>query len=113
MKNSFVLYFDQVDIFKKLPPEQAKNLILKIFEYAETFEPNSIKDPIVDIAFTSFKTALDRDFAKWKVQCKVNAENGARGGRPKKSEITHSVNSVTKKANLTEKSEPNRKKPIV
>ena len=82
MKKSFILYNDQQELFKKLSAEQVKELMLKVFEYAETYEPNSIKDPVVDMAFTAIKIAMDRDNETYLNICERNRINGLRGGRP-------------------------------
>lgn len=75
MKKSFILYNDQKELFNKLSASQVKELMMKVFEYSETYEPNSIKDPVVDMAFTAIKTTMDRDAEKYKETCKKNAEN--------------------------------------
>ena len=82
-KNSFLLYNDQIELFKKLTPEQSHQLILKIFEYSTTNHANSIKDPVIDMAFTSIKTAMDRDKRKYIETCEKRKASGKMGGRPK------------------------------
>ena len=85
MKNSFLLYNDQVELFKKLTPEQSHHLILKIFEYSVSGKLNSFEDPLVDMAFTSIKITLDRDNKKYDEICERRKAWGKLGGRPPKN----------------------------
>lgn len=75
MKNSFILYSDQREIFKRLSQRQCKELIFKIFDYSDGIESNSNKDPVVEMAFTAIKMALDRDQKRYDEKCKKNKEN--------------------------------------
>jgi len=86
-KNSFILYNDQIEIFKKLTIEQQSTLILKIFEYANSYNSNSIDDPIVDMAFTPIKTAMDRDRKRYDIVCKGRSASGKKGGLKKAENI--------------------------
>ena len=83
--NSFILYCDQSDLVNKLTDEQAGSLIKKIYGYCGNGrqDPN-IKDPILDIVFTSLKITIDRDHTTWLNKATANRENGKKGGRPKK-----------------------------
>lgn len=82
MKKSFILYQDQKDMFDILTDDQAGKLIKNIFDYASTFDVPKIKDPVINMAFTSIKGTLDRDQEKYKKICKRNQNNGLKGGRP-------------------------------
>jgi len=83
-KRSFLLYCDQVEMLKKLTDEQAGFLIKKVYKYCGNGRQDpEIKDPIIDMAFTSIKTALDRDYEKYLKIVERNRVNGELGGRPK------------------------------
>ena len=84
-KRSFILYCDQVEMLKKLTDEQAGFLIKKIYGYCGNGRQDpEIEDPIIDMAFTSVKTSLDRDHEKYLKIIERNKVNGKLGGRPKK-----------------------------
>ena len=81
---SFLLYCDQVELFKKLTDEQAGFLIKRVYDYCGNGRQDpDIKNPMLDMVFTSIKIALDRDHKTWLNKAKANRENGKKGGRPK------------------------------
>lgn len=69
MKNSFILFFDQIETFKELSDEQAGILIKHIYRYAATNEEPVIKDPVVNLAFIIIKLPLDRNGVKYAEKC--------------------------------------------
>ena len=81
-KKSFLLYCDQIGLFKKLPDEQAGKLIKIIFEYVNDLNPE-INDVLLDVAFDPIKLQLKRDLMNWNNIVERNRINGSKGGRPK------------------------------
>lgn len=79
-KQSFLLYHDSRDLFAKLSPEDCQTLILGLFDYSMeqdvAFPPGSA----VDIAFTVIRTYMDKNALKYEEQCRINRQNGAKGG---------------------------------
>ena len=63
-KKSFILYTDNSKIISKLSDEQAGILFKLIFKYADG-EQVDVKDPIIDIVFTTIQMKMDRDMEKW------------------------------------------------
>jgi len=84
-KKSFLLYSDQAEIFKKLPDDKAAQLIRHIFAYVNDEKPEC-EDLLLQIAFEPIKQQLKRDLGKYEDRCGVNKTNGAKGGRPKKTQ---------------------------
>lgn len=82
-KKSFVFYHEWGEILKKMPVEEVGNITLALITYSECGVIPTLS-PIADIAFTAFKQTVDRDFEKWESTCQTRAENGRKGGRPKK-----------------------------
>ena len=82
-RKSFILYTDMVNVVRLLTPEQRGNLFLAIFDFADGKEP-VFDDAILKIAFESIKLPLLRDNEKYENKSKANAENGKKGGRPRK-----------------------------
>lgn len=83
MKESFLLYNNFYEPLKCLTNEQLGRLFKAIFE----FNINGIEEvePDIQIAFVFIKNQINIDSKKYEEQCKKNAENGAKGGRPKKA----------------------------
>ena len=86
-KTSFLLYCDQQGVFNKLPDEIAGKLIKHIFAYVNDENP-PCDDLLLTIAFEPIKTQLKRDLRKYDDYIDKQKFNGAKGGRPKKEEIT-------------------------
>lgn len=89
-KKSFILYADLVTVIRKLVERDRENktnyageLFLHILEYVNDNNPIAI-DFIVEMAFEPIKLQLKRDLIKWSDFRKKQAENGSKGGRPKK-----------------------------
>lgn len=100
-KKSFVLYADQIELWKNLPAEQAGKLIKHIFSYAvgEDADP---PDKITELLFYQIKATLDRDQKKWEAVREARSASGKKGGRPKKA----------KKANGFKENQNEANKPV-
>lgn len=82
MKDSFILYQEQKEIFDTLTDNEAGKLIKAIFEYEAGQSPKLNKT--LSLVFIPIKNALDRNRQKYEAQVEKNRENGKKGGRPKK-----------------------------
>ena len=96
-KQSFVLYCDVSHTVKLLDDETAGKLFKHILAYVNDENPAD-SNPIVQIAFEPIKQSLKRDLKKYETRVQRNKVNGAKGGRPKKTQKTQSVISKPKKA---------------
>jgi hypothetical protein len=85
-KNSFVVRFESVEQVELLTDEQCGVLFKAMCRYAFSGEMLVTSDPLLKYAFADFKGKIDRDSEKYEETCRKNAENGRKGGRPKKSE---------------------------
>jgi len=90
-KNKIIFYKDWGNVFKKLTDEEAGRLIKHFCHYVDDEDPES-PDRITELLFEPIKATLKRDLKKWEVKSNVNKMNGAKGGRPKLTEITQTVN---------------------
>lgn len=86
MKDSFILYTEQKEIFDTLTDSEAGKLIKAIFEHETGQSPKLNKT--LSLVFIPIKNALDRNRQKYEVQVEKNRENGKKGGRPKKANET-------------------------
>ncbi len=80
-KKSFQLYNDYREIFDGLSREEAGALIQAIFAH-ESGEETQL-DGMLKIIFIPIRQQLNRDREKYESVCERNAENGAKGGRPR------------------------------
>lgn len=84
-KESFILFTEQETIFESLTDKQAGQLIKAIFIYERTQEVPQLQGTL-KVAFAPIKQKLDKNREKYIEKCEKNAENGKRGGRPRKTE---------------------------
>ncbi len=84
-KKSFILYTDFYNQFELLNFKQRGELISAIFVYVKEGTVLPLTG-MTKMAFSSMKDTLDRDDVSYALRCKKNRENGALGGRPKKTE---------------------------
>ena len=82
-KKSFILYCDQIGLFKKLPDEQAGKLIKIIFDYVNDLNPE-INDVLLDVAFDPIKLQLKRDLQKWEGIRKSRSDAGKASAEARK-----------------------------
>lgn len=84
-KNKILVYKDWKTVFDKLTNEEAGALIKHFFDYVNDLDPKA-PDRLTEIAFEPIKQTLKRDLEKWGIKAGKNRENGAKGGRPPKTE---------------------------
>ena len=82
-KQSFLLYHDSRDLFAKLSPEDCQTLILGLFDYSMEQDVAFPSGSAVDIAFTVIRTYMDKNALKYEERCRINRQNGAKGGAPR------------------------------
>ena len=97
-KKSFILYESYETQFGLLSLEQRGELITAIFAYERSGIPPEGLSPVVEMAFSFIRGALDRDREEYEEVSRRNSENGKKGGRPKKTEKTDPFSEKPKKA---------------
>jgi len=95
---SFIIYEDFESILLKLSMKERGMLFTMAFSYAKRGEIEIESTPLVDMAFTMLRTQIDRDREKYETICKRNAENGKKGGRPRKPKESERFSYKPKKA---------------
>lgn len=84
-RKSFLLYFDRRKEVEMLSDEQAGRVFKALLRYASTGEKiQEDEEQAVKIMFSVMASAVDENNEKYDAVCKRNAENGAKGGRPRK-----------------------------
>jgi len=96
-KKSFILYADLLEVVKEMPKEDAGELFEHILKYVNDQNPETI-NPLVKLAFIPIKQQLKRDLRKYEDYIEKQKVNGAKGGRPKKTQKTQAFISKPKKA---------------
>ena len=81
-KQSFVLYHTSRNLFAKLPAEECKELILAIFDYSMG-QDVTLSSSGSDIAFAAIQPYMDENARKYEERCRINSQNGAKGGAPR------------------------------
>lgn len=84
-KKSFILYGDFAELFGLLSFEDRGRLITAIFNHESAGEAGVELPDAAKMAFVCIKNTLDRDRAAYEEKCEKNAENGRKGGRPRKA----------------------------
>jgi len=92
MKNSFILYQDNAEIFNALTKEQAGELIQAIFAYEATGVGPEFTDQVLRVAFIPIKQSLDRNLDKYteKVE-RLKANVGKKTNRNDIEESKHDI----------------------
>lgn len=81
--NSFLIYKDNAPLVESCTDEQAGKLFKALFAFACDGEDFITDDRMLKGFFTVFRNSIQRDDRKYQERCRVNAENGKKGGRPK------------------------------
>ena len=84
-RKAFLLYYDWLNGLEIIedPAERWKTLIALV-EYSRYGVVPDMNDKYAKMLFTLAKPLIDNDNKKYEDRCRVNTENGAKGGRPKK-----------------------------
>ncbi len=96
-KKSFIAYCDWVETFDELTDEEAGKLAKHLFRYVNDQDPEA-PDRLTKMLFIDLRRALKRDLKKYEGYIEKQRENGAKGGRPRKTQITQPLIEKPKKA---------------
>lgn len=86
MKNSFILFQNYREYFEDLTGDEAKELLFAIFDYEKTRVKPVNLSAKVGCYFLVIKQQLDKNYEEYLKITDKNRENGAKGGRPKKTQ---------------------------
>lgn len=68
-RKSIMLYFDSIEQWKMLSPEQAGALIVALLQYGKTGERLETADKALEMAFSFLAAQIDRDSEKYEQTC--------------------------------------------
>lgn len=74
-KNSIILYFEQYESIKELSLEDKGRILDAVFTYAMTGNIPEGMPPLVSMAFSFIRTAMNIDSEKYKEKCQQNTES--------------------------------------
>ena len=103
--SGIILHFEKMPQWEMLSDEQAGILVKALLRYGKEGEVLQTNDGMIAMAFSFMAAQIDLSFEKYQRVCDRNAQNGAKGGRPKKQTVseetqkTQSVSEKPKKAN--------------
>jgi len=93
-KKGFILYADQIEIFKQLQKDKAGELIKHIFAYVNDENPIT-EDLIINLAFTPIKNQFKRDLDKWENTRKKRSEAGKASAEARRNKKEQSLTKST------------------
>lgn len=94
------MYEEWAEVLNDFSPEDYKAMMQAIINYALylNYIPE-FKNPMLKGVWMFIQNQIDKDLQTYKDVCKRNAENGKKGGRPRKTEITEKTQSVLENPN--------------
>ena len=81
-----ILFAEHLQGLEMLSPEQFKTLVLALFAESGARDEFPEMDSVTQLVFNLIKPSLHRAQEKMQRRAEANAENGKKGGRPKKQE---------------------------
>ena len=104
-RKGIILYFADIPQWKMLTKEQAGELVLALLEYGKDGAPFDAENGMLKMAFSFIASQIDRDGEKYKKRCDRNAENGKKGGRPKKANGSEETEREEEKQSVIEETQ--------
>ena len=103
-KSNFVMHTEYMEHIQLLDMDQRGVLLTALMLY-QMGEELPEMDAVTQMCFSFMKARIDRDNEAYEEKCRKNAENGSKGGRPKKP------NGSDEKRTVSEKTERFSEKP--
>lgn len=87
-KTSTLIYHEWAELFEEMPPEDVKTVILALLRYDITGKKTevSFENNLVKAVYKMMLEKTQKNRSLFLEKCEKNAKNGAKGGRPKKTE---------------------------
>lgn len=68
-RKGFVLYYDTLEAYEMLTPDQFKVVIYALSRYAKTLEEEQFEDPLTTMAYKMGVNGLNRDIESYATTC--------------------------------------------
>ena len=95
-KDSFIFHLDFIDE-ELLTAEEIGLLTIAAIHYAQERTIPEFEDRALMLVWRNIQKRLDADFEAYEEKCRMNSENGKKGGRPKKTEESERFSEKTEK----------------
>ena len=106
MKDSFILYLEQKEIFETLSDNEAGKLIKAIFEYESTGQSPKLSKTL-NLVFIPIKNALDRNKEKYQKVVERNKKNIRKRWNKENTKSTSCKNRIQKNTKNTDNEHDN------
>ena len=106
MKDSFILYLEQKEIFETLSDNEAGKLIKAIFEYESTGQSPKLSKTL-NLVFIPIKNALDRNKEKYQKVVERNKKNIRKRWNKENTKNTSGKNGIQKNIKNTDNEHDN------
>lgn len=83
-RKAFLLYYDWLDVLEALEPVERWKTLTALVEYSRYGVLPELESTGARVFFKCAKPIVDSDNEKYEKRCRASAENGAKGGRPRK-----------------------------
>ena len=93
IKKTFLLYYDQSQVWDGLPDDMAGKVIKLLHKKLKELPPDI--DPLVKYAYDIIKKKIDDDYEKWLERCNKNRENVKKRWKAKQNERIQSHTNVS------------------
>lgn len=84
-RKAFLLYYNWLEALERLDPADRWKTLMALIEYSRYGVMPELEGA-AEILFIIAKPVIDSDREKYEHRCKVNAENGSKGGRTSKAD---------------------------
>lgn len=106
MKDSFILYLEQKEIFETLSDNEAGKLIKAIFEYESTGQSPKLSKTL-NLVFIPIKNTLDRNKEKYQKVVERNKKNIRKRWNKENTKSTSGKNGIQKNTKKTDNEHDN------
>lgn len=86
-RKAFLLYYNWLEALEALDPAERWKTLTALAEYSRYGVIPELEGAAA-MLFKLLKPVIDSDNEKYEDRCRVNAENGRKGGRPRKQDTT-------------------------
>lgn len=110
-KDNFLFHEQYMTIMKELTDSEFRQLVCAMSLYSANGTEPAFEDRAMRIAWTAIKERLQADTEAYEEKCRMNRQNGEKGGRPKNQTGSKKPNGFQKNQTVSEKTERFSEKP--
>lgn len=111
-RDSLILHFEYIDD-EEMTPEEIGQLTLAMIRYSRDGNEPKFTDRALRLMWKAVRARLDTDTEAYEERCRVNRENGMKGGRPRIRTDVEETERFSEKPTETERFFEKPKKPDI